>query len=107
MAWGGKFLLGVVGQRIWHQLWYGSAVFRLIKKIVTYLLVLAAAIALVATGYLYFNQDRMIFPAPAGDGPAILNDGLENVSIKTSDGETITGLYHPPEAEETTVLVFH
>jgi len=82
-------------------------VFRLIKKIVTYLLVLAAAIALVATGYLYFNQDRMIFPAPAGDGPAILNDGLEIVSIKTSDGETITGLYHPPEAEETTVLVFH
>lgn len=82
-------------------------VLTLLKKTVIYLFVLTATIVIAATGYLYFNQDRMIFPAPAGDGPERLDDGLEIVSIKTSDGETLKGLYHPPEEEETTVLVFH
>lgn len=77
------------------------------KKLLTFLVVATITAYLGAVGYLYFSQDKLIFPVRASDTENAADANFEKVLIKTPDGETIFGLHHPSEVGEATIIVFH
>jgi fermentation-respiration switch protein FrsA (DUF1100 family) len=79
----------------------------IIKKLLTFIVVASLTAYLGAVGYLYFSQDKLIFPVRASDTENAADANFEKVLIKTPDGETIFGLHHPSEGGEATIIVFH
>lgn len=60
-----------------------------------------------ATAYLYFMQDGMIFPAPSSQKEDWSSSALDEQILRTSDGEKLFALYHPPEVDEAVIIYFH
>ncbi len=59
------------------------------------------------TSYLWFSQDSLIYPAPDTVGVRLTEPDFRRVTIETSDGETLVAYWHPPEANEASIIVFH
>lgn len=65
-----------------------------------YLLVAAAAFVF-QRKLLYFPNPERVTPAQAGLG------GIEEISLKTPDGETLLAWFAPPRGDRPTLLYFH
>ncbi|MEL6583377.1 MAG: alpha/beta hydrolase [Pseudomonadota bacterium] len=52
-------------------------------------------------------QEALIFPAPETQRYDILPPEFEEVSLTTSDGETLYAVYAPPRAGDLSLLMFH
>lgn len=76
-------------------------------KILKSLITILVAVYLAATGYLYFFQDGMIFPAPNDQIGAEADESFAQISIKTPDGENLFALHHPSQDGEASVIIFH
>ncbi len=76
---------------------------KFLKSIVTILV----AIYIVATGYLYFFQDGMIFPAPDDQIGIEADENFVQIGVQTPDGEKLFALHHPSQKNEATIIVFH
>lgn len=79
----------------------------LLKKLITFVIVAGATAYLGAVAYLYFSQDRLIFPVRAADIENAADENFQKVLIETPDGEQIFALHHPSEEGEATIIVFH
>lgn len=79
----------------------------ILKKLFTFVVVSAVTAYLGVVAYLYFSQDKLIFPVRPSDTENAPDENFEKVLIKTPDGETIFGLHHPSEPGEATIIVFH
>lgn len=79
----------------------------IIKKLLTFIVVACLTAYIGAVSYLYFSQDKLIFPVRASDTENAADANFEKVLIKTPDGETVFGLHHPSEDGEATIIVFH
>ncbi|WP_133122903.1 alpha/beta hydrolase [Zhengella mangrovi] len=71
----------------------------------------SAAVCLLAwyvgtVGYLAYNQDRMLFPAPAGRVSAI-PDGIEPVVLTTADGIRTRAYFSDAGGQAPAILFFH
>lgn len=76
-------------------------------KILKSLITILVAGYLAATGYLYFFQDGMIFPAPNDQIGIETDENFAQIDIKTPDGETLFALHHPSVEGEATIIIFH
>ena len=79
----------------------------MLKKIFKFIIAAGLTAYLFAVGYLYFSQDKLIFPVRPSDTENAADENFEKVLIKTPDGETVFGLHHPSEPGEATIIVFH
>jgi hypothetical protein len=76
-----------------------------IKKALLYVLLIYVALV----GALYLAQRSMIF-FPAKDAPDIspyAAEGVQEVSVETADGLTLTSWFKPPEAGKDILVFFH
>lgn len=76
-------------------------------KILKSLIAILVAAYLAATGYLYFFQDGMIFPAPNDQIGVEADENFAQIEIRTPDGERLFALHHPSQHGEATIIVFH
>lgn len=76
-------------------------------KILKLLIAILAAAYLAATGYLYFFQDGMIFPAPNDQISMESDENFAQIDITTPDGESLFALHHPSQDGEATIIIFH
>lgn len=69
----------------------------------------AAGLCLIgaATGFLYLNQDRMIFPAPPVKPMPAEYPSFHPLHLAAQDGEMLNLVEHPAEDGEAWVIVFH
>ena len=70
---------------------------------------LAIAAYLASAAFLYFRQDRLVFPAeatPLAD-PATLIPGARMVVLHTQDGLDLKAYYRPPEGDGPVILYLH
>lgn len=81
--------------------------FSLLKKLISFVIVAGATAYLGAVAYLYFSQDRLIFPVRAADTENAADENFQKVMIETPDGEQVFALHHPSEEGEATIIVFH
>ena len=80
-----------------------------IRKLVSAVLGLAVLGYLAVAGYLYARQQSLLYhPKPERFfAQQIGLQGFEDVTINTSDGETLVAYYKPAEAGQPTILYFH
>jgi len=63
---------------------------------------------LMAVGYLYINQRAILFGNRAGiETPAIRGLAIEDIRIKTPDGEILQAWYEPPKTGRPVILFLH
>ncbi len=80
------------------------------KTIIRFLLVpvgIAFALWCAALGFLYVNQDGMIFPVPPVKPAPSAASGFLPLELVTSDGETLNLLQHEAKVGEAWVIAFH
>ncbi|WP_209348991.1 alpha/beta hydrolase [Pontixanthobacter sp. CEM42] len=65
----------------------------------------AVIVYLAVAALLYFQQGRMIYPAPQDVVP--LPEGFEEIALQTSDGLTLRSFYRSAEEGQPTAVYFH
>lgn len=83
---------------------------RALRIVAKLLLVLLGALVFfyaVLVGYLYVHQREMEYPADrTAGGPAIAGLPIQDVRIKTPDGETLQAWYEPPRSKGMPVILY-
>lgn len=72
-------------------------------------LIVAVLVYVILVAALFFMQRKFMYPVP-GEHPRLASTSLtmmQEVEIKSSDGETVIAWWHPPEDGEAVVMFFH
>lgn len=77
------------------------------KKISLWLFALMMIFGIIPFFVMYQFQDIFTFPVPDAVGPAGPVGSFERVEITTRDQERLRAWYHPAEAGQARILVFH
>lgn len=82
--------------------------FRLLRLTVLGLFGTVCAAWLLAVGYLYIEQRHILYmPGPETEALAIEGVAMQDVRIRTPDGETLQALYEAPQPGKPVILFLH
>jgi fermentation-respiration switch protein FrsA (DUF1100 family) len=80
---------------------------RLLRLIILSLITLAAVLYFSALGYLYTNQRTILFANHREVEKTVADLPIQDVRIKTPDGETLQAWYEPPQKGKPVILFLH
>lgn len=85
-----------------------TKLFRLIRLLIVMMAGIAVLAYLGVAGYLYVNQRSILYrPTVGAETPDIKGLPIEDVRIRTPDGETLQAWYEPPQPGKPVILYFH
>lgn len=83
-------------------------IFRVARNMLLALAGLIIIAYLAAVGYLYVNQRHKLYMQVQGhETPNIANVPIEDIRLKTPDGETLQAWYEPPQSGMPVILFLH